>query len=761
MTSSSVADRILRLIGQRGYTPRSATELAGLMRLSDDERGEFHDACKALMKTGRVVMGSRNALMLPEPPGKIVGTFRANPRGFGFVIPETPYAHGDLFIPEGRSLNAVTGDTVRARVRKRGRREGRMIYEGEIIEIVTRGRRQFVGEIKNEFGQWFVVPDGRILHAPVFIGDASARQARRGDQVVVEITEYPVGERKARGVIVKVLGKRGEPEVDLESIRVQYDLPAEFSEDVLDDARQVIAEYDEAAERKRREVLADATIITIDPPDARDFDDAISLTRNRDGTIELGVHIADVAHFVRDGSPLDVEARQRASSIYFPRHVIPMLPEVLSNGLCSLQEKQWRLTKSAFITYDDAGRPIRSRFANTMIRSAKRLTYQQAQAILDGKAARTPKPIVELLGQMDQLAKTIRQRRLRDGMIVLDLSEIELKYDDDGRLVDVVPADASFTHTIIEMFMVEANEAVCRALTDAKIPHLRRIHDEPSFSAIESLSKFIRVLGQSLPRHPQRGDLQQLLDGVRGTTLTFPIHFAVLRSMQQAEYSPQLIGHFALASRHYAHFTSPIRRYPDLTIHRLLNLHVSGELRRAKATANVPDTAALIELGSHCSTRERHAEAAERELRLVKILRLLEKLVGDELPGIVTGVTQFGLYLQVDKYLVDGVLRLESIGDDWWDVDTKSGCIVGQRSGVRITIGDRLATIIQRVDLPQRQLELALPLNRLKKTAAPANGAQAPRSADKRAAGGKTQSSGGGTKRGRHRKGGGRRGKQG
>lgn len=708
MKSQALSDRIIRALGQRGYTPRTAADLAERLRISEEELGDFHAACKALMRTGRVAMGSRNTLMLPDPPGEVVGVFRANPAGFGFVIPQTPNSHGDLYIAEGATQGAVSGDTVKARVRKRGRRGGRMIFEGEIVEVLRRGHQHFVGELREEGGRTVVVPDGQVLHGPILVRDAGAKNARSGDQVVVELTEYPAPGRQARGVIVRVLGERGRPEVDLQSILVQYALPGEFPPAVLEEARRVIAGYDEAAHRRSRQVLKDLTIITIDPPDARDFDDAISLTPLAGGKVELGVHIADVSAFVREGGALDAEARARANSVYFPRHVIPMLPEVLSNGLCSLQEAEWRLTKSAFITYDADGAVVSARFANTMIRSAKRLTYLEAQAALDGRPGRLPRKVVDLLKRMDDLARRIRARRLAEGMIVLDLPEVELVLDDKGAAKDVAPVDTSFTHTIIEMFMVEANEAVCRLFTELHVPHLRRVHDEPSISAQESLSRFVRVLGHNLPRHPDRSDMQRLLDEVRGGDHAFPVHFAALRSMQRAEYSPQIVGHFALASEHYTHFTSPIRRYPDLTIHRLLDLHLAGRLKAAVRGGTCPDVEDLAELGAHCSLRERQAEAAERELRLVKILRLLESHVGRKIGGIVTGVAQFGLFLQVDTYLIDGLLRLEDVGDDWWDVDTKYGCIVGQRSGKRITIGDRLEATIARIDLPKRTLELAL-----------------------------------------------------
>ena len=571
--SDLLIDRILGFVQATGYRPQRLPEVALALGVSDEEQGDFHAACRALMRTGRVVLGSGDALMLPEPAGKITGTYRANPKGFGFVVPDTPNAHGDLYIPQGAANDAMTGDTVVARVQRRNK--GGRLSEGRIVTVLKRGQSRLVGELRQEGRHWFVLPDGNTLHVPIAIADRTAKGARAGDQVVVEIVEYPSAGKEAKGVIVKVLGRRGDPGVDTLSTIEQYGFPTEFPEPVLAEARDAAQAYD-ANDLGDREDLRKLAVLTIDPVDARDFDDAISIEPVREGVVELGVHIADVSHFVRPGSALDEEARLRANSVYLPRLVIPMLPEVLSNGVCSLQERQPRLTKSAFIQYDRDGRVLGARFANTVIRSMKRLVYEQVDVILGGKPGRTSVKVVALLREADRLARVIRQRRLREGQLVLDLPEVEPVFDDDGRVIDVKPADQGFSHTIIEMFMVEANEAAARLLRERKVPYLRRIHDARADVADGSLHRFLRVLGHQLPKHADRHDIQGLLDEVRGKPEGFAVHMAVLRSMKQAEYAPALVGHYALASDDYCHFTSPIRRYPDLTIHRLLDRHVRG-----------------------------------------------------------------------------------------------------------------------------------------------------------------------------------------
>ncbi|MFH1419724.1 MAG: ribonuclease R [Planctomycetota bacterium] len=722
------SDRILSFLQQPGYRPLQAVGLARAMGIAEAEYGDFHEAVDALRRVGRVVLGTGNAVMLNQPRGEAVGTYRANPRGFGFVVPDEPTVHGDLYIAAGASLDAVTGDTVLCRVLRRGKRDGRPAFGGRIVRVLKRGNSRFVGRLRQEGGIWFVQPDGNTLHVPILIGDAGAKSCRSGDQVVVEIVRYPSEGKPAKGVIVERLGKSGRPGVDLLSVIRQYQLPDTFPPAVLDEARAVIDAFDPSAAAESREDLSKLTIITIDPDDARDFDDAISLehlepTGTRGGSArkrgqgkaaqaewELGVHIADVSTFVRLDSELDEEAQARGTSVYFPGHVIPMLPEVLSNGVCSLQQDEPRLCKSAFIRYDAKGRVVATRFANTVIRSAQRLTYGQATAILEGKHGRFRKAIVELLQQMDELARIIRRRRLDDGMIVLDLPEVELILDDSGRVVDAKPADTSFSHTIIEMFMVEANEAVARLLERLGVPFLRRIHGEPDEAALDAVAKLLRAAGHTVPKQMAPADIQAILAPVRGKPEGYAVSLAVLKSMQMAEYSPDAIGHFALASKGYTHFTSPIRRYPDLMVHRLLDLHVTKQLKSHKrgGSAEVPDDATLKELGTKLSYASRQAEGAERTLKTVKVLRLLSNHVGEEFEGVVTGVTGFGMFVQHPKFLIEGLLRLEEMTGDWWEVDVKTGRVTGERTRQTFAMGSRLRVRIAEVDVSARKLDLAM-----------------------------------------------------
>jgi ribonuclease R len=708
MTHDRLADRIVRHLAKDGYRPLKTRGLARTMVVDEEDFTGFQECVEALIETGRIVKGNAGMLTLPSPTRRTVGQFRSNQRGFGFVIPDSPNSHGDLFIPPGQSAGAITGDTVAARVLKRGKRDGRMMYEGRIVEIIERGQTQFVGELCRESKRWFVRPDGNTLHVPIYVGDPGAKQARAGDQVVVDIVRYPDEGRDARGVITRVLGKRGDPGIDTQSIVIQYELPQQFPDSVAKEAARVVANYDPSAAAADREDLRDLTIITIDPDDARDFDDAISITRKPSGRVELGVHIADVSHFVKPGSALDQEARERANSVYFPRLVIPMLHEVLSNGVCSLQEKQPRLTKSAFITYDTRGRRLSTRFANTVIRSAKRLTYAQATRILAGKVGRFSEATVSLVKQMDSLARAIQKRRLSAGSLVLDLPEIDIIFDDEGRPVGVRPTDTAFSHTIIEMFMVEANEVVAELFAELGVPALRRVHPPPDETATQPLNRFLRALDIEPVKNMDREVLQPLLKRLKGRPESFAVNLAILRSLSRAVYEPADVGHFALASEDYTHFTSPIRRYPDLTIHRLLDAYLRGDLKKRRRHTGVPTLEECHELGIHCSKNERRAESAERELRLVYVLRLLLKRVGDEFDGIVTGIAKFGLFVRLPEYLVEGLLQFRDIADDDWQVDTEAGCAIGQRTGHRLKLGDAIRVTIAGIDLPTRKLDLTV-----------------------------------------------------
>ncbi len=737
--SKQLQERILSHVKSGGYRPKKRRHLAKELEMSGDENyPEFKDALRELVDAGHVAYGAGKTIVIPsshEPRDTFVGTYRQNKRGFGFVVPRDPTGKEDLFIAPGDQAGAITGDVVRAKITNKTWREGKPMWSGIVLEVVTRTNKRFVGSLAKEHHVWKVYPDGNTLTDAILTPDAASRHIKPGTKVVVELTVYPEEGEPAQGVITEVLGQAGEKDVDLKSVIVQFNLPGEFPAAVLQQAREAVDSFDPKSERHRRLDLSDETIVTIDPNDAKDYDDAISLKQLDNGYWELGVHIADVSHFVKEDTALDVEARERGNSSYFPGYVIPMLPEILSNGVCSLQEAVPRLCKSVFITYDDDAQPIKATYANTIIKSAKRLRYVEAQNILDKspiihhpEGERTvrdyPANVVDLLFQMNDLARRLQSRRRKQGQLVLDLPEVELVLDEEGKVVDAVPEDTSFTHTLIEMFMVEANEAVARLLHSLDVPFLRRVHPEPDVADSDRLRHFTHSTGYRLPKDMDRHALQALLEHVRGKPEAFAINLAILKSLTRAEYSPQPLGHFALASEHYSHFTSPIRRYADLTIHRLLDAYFDatgthgrdathraprGGRKSKPKLEDIPSYDALVELGKHISFTERRSEDAERELRQVKLLELLKNHVGEEFIGVITGITNFGIFVQLRAYLIDGLIRYEDLTpDDYWQVDERSGSVKGRRSGIRIGVGDVVRARIAKVDVPRRQLDLAI-----------------------------------------------------
>jgi ribonuclease R len=737
MTEPTLSELLLAHVYQPNYRPVKPRVIIKQLDLPPDSIRDLRMVIKKLVKQGHLAYGSKHlvrpaeappgapiaetvAISLPDAPpaaskpraskSHLTGVFRRTSKGYGFVRPVgTSRAVGrdaDILIPEDACRDAADGDTVAVRMSKRRGPQGRLA--GEIVEVLERDTHRFVGVYDERDGSGYVQIDGKIFAEPILVGDAGAKNARLGDKVVIEMVRFPTHLFEGEGVIVQVLGPRGEPGVDTLSIIHEFDLPDEFPSDVLDNAREEAERFDESV--GNRLDLTGETIITIDPIDARDFDDAISLELLPNGHWRLGVHIADVSHFVKPRTALDREARDRGTSVYLPDRVLPMLPEIISNNLASLQPHRVRYTKTAFIEFTPEGVRVSAEVHNAAIKSVRRFTYEEVDEYLADREAWKSKltgPVFDLLGRMHTLAMIMRQRRLERGAIELTLPEVKIDLDKNGRVSGAHVVQNTESHQIIEEFMLAANEAVASLLREREIDFLRRVHEQPDPRKLLALTRFVRDLGIDCESLESRFEIKRVVELVKDRPEAHAVNYAVLRSMQKAVYAPDDDGHYALHSRDYCHFTSPIRRYPDLTVHRIFDALAAGR----KPVGTYDELAAL---GEHCSEREQRAARAERELVKMKLLAHLSTRIGEQLDAVITGVEQFGLFAQGIEMPAEGFIHVRTLSDDHYRYDRASHTLSGHRSGNQFRLGDIVRVKIAIVDVDRRELEFSL-VKRLKK----------------------------------------------
>jgi ribonuclease R len=696
------SDQILGAVSRKTYEPLKPKALARKLGVPQKQYGDFRRCLRELLKQGRVEIGKNHTVRTTKPHGTITGVYRRATTGAGFVRPHfvDGKAGPEIIIREGDGLDAATGDEVLVRVtRKPNRANLRPV--GMVLQVLERATRQFVGTYFERDGQGFVRVDGTVFSHSIYVGDPGAKGARPEDKVVFEMLRFPSAEDRGEGVLTEVLGPRGQPGVDTLSIIREFGLPDRFPEDVLEEARQQASVFRED-ELDGREDFTGDTVVTIDPADARDFDDAVSLAQDpKSKHWILTVHIADVAHFAPPGSLLEREARQRGTSVYLPLRVLPMFPEVISNSLASLQQGRVRYVKSVQIDFTPAGQRTSVRFANGAIKVRRRFAYEHVMAILEdprGQGGHIEPEVLGLLLRMRELALILRKRRLKRGALELEMPETELEFDDHGHVTGAHLAKHDLSHQIIEEFMLAANEAVAEKLADLGVPFLRRIHPAPEPTKLEAFSTFARSLGYKMEKFTDRFTLQRVLRESSDKPDVHAVHYSLLRSLKQAVYSPEEEGHYALASDCYCHFTSPIRRYPDLTVHRLLGQW----LRRDRAGSDENELAAL---GEHCSKTERRADLAERELIKVKILNYMSERIGLELKAIITGVAEYGFFAQAMDLPVEGMIHISTLGDDYYYFDDSTHSLIGRRTQRRYRLGDKVRVQVVRVDVQRRQLD--------------------------------------------------------
>jgi ribonuclease R len=702
-------DQVLKLIREKVEHPATPREMLQRLKIPREQRATFKRLLRDLVGEGKLIETRGNRFGLPDRMDVVVGKVQTNPRGFGFVVPDRRLDEisGDIYIAGSNLNQAMHGDRVVARIeRMNGDRA-----EGRIIRILERGSATVVGRFDRDVsGYGFVVPFDRRLIMDVHIPSGEEQSAEAGDMVVVEITRWPTPARGPLGRVTEVLGDVDEPGVDTEIIIRKYGIPDEHGDDAVNEAKRLGTQIKERDLRGRTDFRPVVTV-TIDGEHARDFDDAITLATLANGNYWLGVHIADVAHYVHEGSALDEEAYERGTSVYFPERAVHMFPAELATGLCSLNPNVDRLVQSCLMEIDRRGTIVRYELHDGVIHSNERMTYTDVNNILTDRDADTIaryRELVPLFETMRELFEILNRRRHRRGSIDFDLAEPEIILDDEGMVEEIIALERNVAHRIIEEFMLVANETVAQHLADGEMPTLFRVHEDPDPLKVEEFEEFVTTLGYSLAAPPDEvkpRHFQKLVEKMRGTPEEKPIAFLMLRTMQKARYDPQNLGHFGLAAKSYTHFTSPIRRYPDLVVHRSLRESRQGRMDDARREELGED---LPEMAQHTSERERRADDAERELVQWKKVRFMADKVGDEFAGYITGVTAFGLFIELIEHFVEGLVHVSTMADDYYRFVERAHILRGENTGKEYRLGDRVTVQVIKVDMERRQVDLGL-----------------------------------------------------
>ncbi len=705
------AIKVIHFICGRQYSPMGASELAGHFNIDDSESQQFCTLLKELELKGEIVRIKKEQYANPKKANLLVGVLDGNQKGFGFVVPVKEGVSDDIYVDSEGLGSAMHGDVVVVRLpsqkkKKKGKRQRKKERNvGKIIRVLHRENETVVGTLKKSRHFNYVAPDNSKLPRDIYVSMDDPKGAEHGDKVIVKIDQWPTRHLNSEGTIVEILGKDGEPAVDIKSIIHQFKLPFKFNESTIAET-QDLQKPVSPDEINTRLDLRDELIITIDPDDAKDFDDAISLKKDKNGNWLLGVHIADVSYYVNEDSSVDKEARKRGTSVYLPGTVIPMLPEVLSNGICSLKEGEERLTKSIFFTYSDDGRLASSEIKHSVINVKKRLTYHNATKILMESDEESTDPVTNLLFEASKLAKLLYKNRMEEGALELNLPEINIRIGEDGKIDTIEKTIRDISHIIIEEFMIAANQAAATFMHQKSLPSVCRSHPEPDEDEMHDFAEFILNCKNKRIDPFNKKRLQAFLDEISDHPESYIINLMLLRSMKKAEYSTTETSHFALGLEHYAHFTSPIRRYPDLIVHRLLDLFFQGQLKSKSVKASWNEK--ITGWAKHCSATEKRAQEAEREIVKLKLLRHMKAHADKIMEGIITGIQEYGLFVQIDEFQLDGLIHIRTLTDDFYELDKKKLSLIGTRKGKVYSFGDVVNVKITKIDLLKREVDFVI-----------------------------------------------------
>ena len=694
---------ILNFMKEEAYKPMEIPEIAKIFNINKNEYKSFKKAIKTMEKEGLLARDESDKLGLAQRMGVITGKIEIHDRGFGFLIPDIEGIK-DLFIAKTNLMGAMNGDRVVAKIIKEGRNGKRT--EGIIINIVERVNKNIVGIYEDNKSFGFVLPEDKRIQNDIFISKKDRNGAKKGQIVMVEITRWPDGKRKnPEGKVVEILGRPGDKGIDIDIIIRKYNLPEDFPPSVLNSALD-IEDFITEDEIKGRLDLRNVKMVTIDGEDAKDLDDAVSIERLENGNFKLGVHIADVTHYVKERSVIDKEAFKRATSVYLIDRVIPMLPKKLSNGICSLNPKVDRLTLSCIMEVNRQGKVVNHTIAQSVIKTNERMTYTDVTKILrdnDAELIERYKDLVDDFKAMEELCKILRKKRLDRGTIDFDFEECKIILDEKGKPIDIKPYERAIANRMIEEFMLLANETVAEHMEKLKVPFVYRIHENPDAEKLEKFKAFIYNLGYNDITWGEEVNpkaLQRVLDKFKGENEETIISTLLLRSMMQARYSPECAGHFGLAADYYCHFTSPIRRYPDLQIHRIIKEYLNKELteNRSKKLVSIVDSAA-----KQSSEMERVAQEAEREVDDLKKAEYMKDRIGEIFEGMISSVTGFGAFVELPN-TIEGLVHITSFRDDYYIYDEDRLILIGERNKKIYRLGDKLKVLCSKVDILSREI---------------------------------------------------------